>query len=121
MTKTSITVFFEIPRRPKSILDYLTNNFQKKHYRLIDKQNHLLIFRKTSNSTFTTSASLDEQNISSINLKVTIGPEQDGPQSPLWINFDYDVEFSSSELNVQNRKTLQSEASNLQTDLTLLS
>ena len=122
MTKTLITVFFEIPKRPKSILNYLTDNFQKKHYSLIDKQNHLLIFRKTSKSTFITSATLYEyeQNISSINLKVTLGPEQDGPQSPLWINFDYDVEFLSNELSDQNRKILQIEASNLQTDLTLL-
>lgn len=120
MTKTAITVFFQIPRRPKSILDYLVNNFQNKHYRLINKENHLLIFKKTSESVFTTSTSLDEHNIWHINLKITVGPEMDGPQSPLWINFDYNVKFSSSELSDQNRKILESEASNLQMALTLL-
>ena len=99
---TEITIKHQLPYLPKTILDDLNGALNYAGYQTDSTDKYVLQFSRT----------ILESNVN-LTLEIVLGPEQDGPQTPFWITFYYQIQ-SQELLNTERfRKLLESEANQI--------
>ena len=102
MDITEITIKHQLPYLPKTILDDLNKALHYAGYQTDSTDKYVLEFSRT----------ILESNIN-LALEIVLGPEQDGPQTPFWITFYYQLQ-SQGLLNTERyRKLLESEVNQI--------
>ena len=91
---TEITIKHQLPYLPKTILDDLNRALNYAGYQTDSTDKYVLQFSRT----------ILESN-DKVTLEVVLGPEQDGPQTPFWITFYYQINATTL-LNPEKYKTL---------------
>ena len=99
---TEITIKHQLPYLPQTILDDLNGALNYAGYQTDSTDKYVLQFSRT----------ILESNVN-LTLEIVLGPEQDGPQTPFWITFYYQIQ-SQELLNTERyRKLLESEVNHI--------
>ena len=99
---TEITIKHQLPYLPKTILDDLNGALNYAGYQTDSTDKYVLQFSRT----------ILESNVN-LTLEIVLGPEQDGPQTPFWITFYYQIQ-SQELLNTERyKKLLESEVNHI--------
>jgi hypothetical protein len=99
---TQITIKHQLPYLPKTILYDLKGALNYVGYQTDSIDKYVLQFSRT----------ILESHVN-ITLEIVLGPEQDGPQTPFWITFYYQIQ-SQELLNTERyRKLLESEVNQI--------
>ena len=102
MGTININIKHQLPKLSKGITDRITRELRQTDYIPNMQEKYVLKFSKT----------LLEPTLN-ISLEIILGPEQDGPQTPFWITFYYQIE-SYQPMDDQKYKNLfEMEAENL--------
>ena len=99
---TEITIKHQLPYLPKTILDDLNGALNYAGYQTDSTDKYVLQFSKT----------ILESNVN-LTLEIVLGPEQDGPQTPFWITFYYQIQSQELLNTERHRKLLESEANQI--------
>tara|TARA_B110000014_G_C19532769_1_gene285801 strand:+ start:122 stop:445 length:324 start_codon:yes stop_codon:yes gene_type:complete len=99
---TEITIKHQLPYLPQTILDDLNGALNYAGYQTDSTDKYVLQFSRT----------ILESNVN-LTLEIVLGPEQDGPQTPFWITFYYQIQ-SQELLNTERyKKLLESEVNHI--------
>ena len=99
---TEITIKHQLPYLPQTILDDLNGALNYAGYQTDSTDKYVLQFSRT----------ILESNVN-LTLEIVLGPEQDGPQTPFWITFYYQIQ-SQELLNTERyKKLLESEVNQI--------
>ena len=99
---TEITIKHQLPYLPQTILDDLNGALNYAGYQTDSTDKYVLQFSKT----------ILESNVN-LTLEIVLGPEQDGPQTPFWITFYYQIQSQELLNTERHRKLLESEANQI--------
>jgi len=99
---TEITIKHQLPYLPKTILDDLNGALNYAGYQTDSTDKYVLQFSRT----------ILESNVN-LTLEIVLGPEQDGPQTPFWITFYYQIQSQELLNTERHRKLLESEANQI--------